>query len=1524
MDRLVDWKQSLWDPTDRLLDQRDDGVPIAVDPVRLAFALAAGGALAVDAGVSGLDAGRLRVALGPDTLARELALLERAAREGAADGEHVLWLALGELTWTDAAGAARSSPLALWPVELVAARLAPAAGCAPRANDALLERLRADHGLALAGAHVLDLAALLDAAAEAAQERAGWRVQRTARLAAWSFACFDLWRDLDQLGDELASRAPVAWLAGGDPPPATPSQPDVLAPLDADASQLAAIAAAAGGASFVLQGAPGTGKSQTIANIVADCTSRGKTVLVVSDRRVALDTVLHRLATVGLAEFCLPLYGEHADRAHVVESLARTLERAFRPGSGPNAQTSRLVELAAALDRHAAALHAPGALGKSLHEVVGRLVELRTTPCAALAERDAALLDRAGFARRRAAVIVLADAACAVEPIAEHPWRAAAPDAWPDGATERAELALAAIAAATDALAAALAEVSALVPGFVARTPDQLRALGALADLASASPRPGAELLTAMRSSRADDIGERVALVRARGGGEIDPPRDPAELIALAHRHRALVAEVAEAFDDGIDELAVPELWAQLKRWAQRPAPMRYMALRAVRAEVRRVARVELADDAMIAALEAVIAERACRAAIVAVAEPARRWLGELAAHPLVIDLPRVDAAAAWAVELRRAFDRASVAGGDTGRNAAWRALVGMVSAQAGRVDESAASELAPFARLADAVARWEPALAELAGATGIAAARVGAGRDHLPALREQVAALGASVGSLASWARYHLARHAAERAGIGPALDAIERGDLAAADLAAAWERATLVAWGEAELRVVPVAGGAAHHARAAELADLDRRALQVAKARALARLAERVPRVLRTDADPQICALRAARTANGPVRDVLAALPDLLPRLAPCVLATPQAVARHLDPALVFDVVVFDEASRLPAAHALGALARARAAIVVGDARQPAPGGARDGLFELALDAGWPSRALAVHYRSRHDELFAFANRRYYGDAIEVAPAAVRDGLGASFVRVDGAPDAAGANRAEADALVAELARRAGDGRSFAIVAMSRAQAELIEAAIAEARAADPAFDAAVAGAAEPLLVGTPDRLQGEERDVALISIGGVPDSLGALAHPGGERWLAVAVTRARAAWVVFASFAPEDVAMVAPDLAELLASAARARGDEEAPASPITAAIARALGERGWIVRHRVGTGPYRVELAVLDPEDPARCVLAIEHDGAVYAAGRCARDRDRVRGEQLAARGWRVHRVWSLDWWFDPEREIQRAHGAIVAAIAAHRQKRTPAQRARVARGSAPLQAPALDRPSFAGARRGELIDTMPVMVAEATLALATGSGPQPGTTEITAPVVRIPRGAIAIGPYIAASIPPGRRTPDDLFAPRHAAELAKIVEQVLAAEAPMHIELLARRAAAYFGIGKVDDRVVEQVRAALAGRGRFGDEHGIVWRADQDPATVPGVRVPGSTASARRDIAEVPLSELAAAARVVVERAHDLDTADLVRGCARLLGFARLTDRVGERVALAIQLAAARQLITLDAGRARLP
>jgi very-short-patch-repair endonuclease len=1601
--RIERWKSSLIEGQkdgageDLLLDVRDGQrcLPLpGVDPIALSSVLSTGGAFTFEAGMDpGVETGWLRIPLPTVDLERRLTLLRRAARRARTSrGEHVLWIALGALVW-ESGGVERTSPLALWPAELErtasgSARLVTAEGVEPRINSALVGTLEREVAVLLAAPMIgsaIDIAGLFGAADGLAVTRPSWRVERIAKLGVFSFARFSLAADLAGARDTFTSHALVAQLAniesdarapfaqpsiaaadavtrpaGG----AVPASLDVVAPLDADAYQLAAIHAAAEGATFVLQAPPGTGSTQTIANLIVHASTQGKSVLVVGEAPAGLDAILQRLGSVGLAELCLPLYGAGATRGRIVAQLARVVERTFRPGvggsGGMETRDSRLVELRLALDGHVAALHAVGPFGRSLHDVLGRLVELRTAPNADLAEQDAVGLDRATFQTRLAAVTALATAAVPVEPVATHAWRLSTLESAPPGLRENAIVALEEAANAADVLAGGVRELSHLVPNLVAKTREQLSALGALAMVAAVSPRPGAELLTNMRSGKGEDIDERVALIRARGGGTVEVPRDPLAFLALAHKHRALVNEVEDHFTHTVESLDAGTLWAQLRKWTHSMAPLRFVALRTARAEVKAAAmptHLET-DEAMISALEAVLAERACRSALLAAAEPAKRWFGNVGGDPLTLDLAKLDDAVSWSAELRRAFDALDVIGGAAGRESAWRALVAQVAANPGTnkpagaetsaVSAGLAIDAPIFAKIAEAVARWSPALAALGDATGIPAATLAAGDDHLVALRERVDVLRHAVDALPAWVAFHSARCAGRAAGIGPAIGAIERGDLGASDLATAWERATLLAWADAELADRPALShfhGATHHAQVTAFADLDRGALALARARALAKLAALTPRLSQDPTGELALLAGEAKSPERSLRALLAALPTVRARIAPCILATPSSVAELLEPAASFDLVVICDADQLTTPVAIGAITRGAATMIVGDRARQIEGS----LLADCAAATLPELSLGWHYRSKHEDLVSLANERAYAGRLQVLPVAhATSELGVAWRGVAATFDGdALVNRAEAEAIVADVLSRLRDpaqrARSIGVVVMTDEQRALIEDLLDEARADDPTLEALLEpaelgpdAAVEPVVIDTIGAFACP-RDVILLAATFAPTERGDLAieygplvAPGGDRALLAASTRAREQLVVFSSIASEEVPVDARagvcELAALLAFVQKGgslvrRVEDAPPASAITEAIGRALVERGWIIRHQVGIGPFKLDLAVVDPNDPDRFVLAIEHDGAAYATSRVARDRDRLRPQTLAQLGWRLHRIWGLDWWADAEREIQRAHGAIVTAIAATRQRRAPVvtKPPRLSRASA---APATAQGS------APVVRIPPKAASSEPPVLASGSGPTLATPLAaydgpTTPT-KIARNAIPIGPYTAAAIPAGRRTPDDLFAPRYLGEVQKIVEQVLAAEAPMHVDLLARRVGGYFGIGRLSQRVNDQIVLALDGRGKFGDEDKIVWRLDQDPTSVPPVRVAGQHATARRAIEEVPLSELASAARIVVERAGGITTPELVRDSARLLGFARVTEQVSERVTLGVRLAIARELIRISDNKALLP
>ncbi len=1469
-------------------------------------------------------------------------------------GARTLFVALGLLRWRGPEAAAddpaHHAPIVLLPVELRRAgagdryRLVEVAGEDARVNETLLEKLRADLGVTIAAPAAvgddgaLALAPVFAAFAAACADRAGWAVVPAARLGVFSFTRAVMWTDLAARQDAVLAAPLVRHLAcsagepfAADAPAADGAEAlpsELFCPLDADASQLAAVRAAEAGRSFVLQGPPGTGKSQTIANLIAQCLARGQTVLFVAEKIAALEVVQRRLAGVGLGDFCLPLHSHRAQKRAIVEDLGRVLERTWRPaiGAAGHDADARLLAARRALDGYVAALHDPTPLGITVHEALCRLTTLRDAPAldpaaagdvAAGGGPDAGWLD----ARREALARYAIAYADAVGPgegagIATHPWRDSTLTAWQLSSADAVTGALDELHGALGELDGALDATVAAVPGLRPARIPQLVALGALATVAATSARPGAELVTAAPTPadpEAAAIAERVALVKAGAVGALEPrgvPRDPRTWLVVARQRRKLRAAVDAHWQDElldpatVSEPELAELAARFRRWSRRFALWRWLALRGARARLRRWCDGALPSDAQIADdLDAAISVRRCARLLVVARPAARRWLGAMApADPSRADegadLDAIEGVLGWAGELRAAFDAVAdvVPGGAEARAAAWRSLVASVAfCPTGGAEP-------PWPGVARAIARFVAAVERLRTACGVEVAGRAATADVVAWLRARFGGWRGAVGALRGWAGYVRARAEIDGLGLGPAAAACERGEVAAERLAEAWERALLLVWTDARIdgtEALRTFHGATHHARVAEFTTLDVTSMATARARLLVRLAERVPRIApgsgrddTADAGEVGILLHEVKKQrrHKPLRTLFAQTPGLLARLKPCLLMSPLSVAQYLDPSVRFDVVVFDEASQIPTADAIGALARGNTAVIVGDSRQLPPtrffepGGGRaagdgagdgddddayeelDSVLDECVAARLPQLHLGWHYRSRHEDLIAFSNRRYYEGALDVFPAAaarVAD-LGVAWRKVDGVYDRGGTrtNRVEAEAVVADLVRRLEDpvqqARSIGVVTFSRAQQELIEDLLDDARRARPALDRWFGEeTAEPVLVKNLETIQGDERDVVLFSIGYGPDAdgkmtlnLGPLGKEGGERRLNVAVTRAREQLVVFSSLEPEQLAADAAavgvrHLGELLAyvkaGGSAATADAGTMASPLVAAVADALTARGWIVRPAVGCAGYKIDLAIVDPDDPGRYVLAVECDGAAYASARTTRDRDRLRAQVLGGLGWRLHRIWALDWWHYPEKEAQRVHSAVIAAIAAARQARRPTTLPpRTARASQPPRSRNASGPVAAAARGAEAAsDLEPVTDAVTAPMTATASGPVPvrvpgsASGSVTIPVsapVPVPVAAASGSPaqgtlfppagpgevpsllqYRAASVPAGRRRPDDLTEPRFEPELGKLIDQILEAEAPVHIDRLARRVGAYFGIGRLSPKVTERVR-----------------------------------------------------------------------------------------------------------------
>ncbi len=435
-------------------------------------------------------------------------------------------------------------------------------------------------------------------------------------------------------------------------------------------------------------------------------------------------------------------------------------------------------------------------------------------------------------------------------------------------------------------------------------------------------------------------------------------------------------------------------------------------------------------------------------------------------------------------------------------------------------------------------------------------------------------------------------------------------------------------------------------------------------------------------------------------PLRHLFDQMPGLLARLKPCLLMSPLSVSQFL-PAdadkLHFDLVVFDEASQLLPEDAIGAVYRGKQLVVTGDNQQLPPttffqqlAGADDPgiaedepVFESVLDtslaAGLPRRTLRWHYRSRHEGLIAFANETFYDGKLITFPAPCAGDLAHSvrFHHVKEAVYDRGGRRdnpREAQAVVAHVLDhfRKRPELTLGVIALSYPQMEAIEDELERQLRDHPELERHVDGdRLGGFFVKNLETVQGDERDVIILSIGYGPDetgklilNFGPLNRAGGERRLNVAVTRAREALLVVSSIRAADIELSPMasaglthlrqylDYAERGTAALHAAAAVAPPPTPLHEDVQRVLREHGYDAIAHVGCGAVRIDLGVIKPDRPDVLLLGIEFDGPAYAQAPTARDRDRLRPEVLGKLGWRLHRIWAADWLHRRDDEVAR--------------------------------------------------------------------------------------------------------------------------------------------------------------------------------------------------------------------------------------------------------------------------------
>jgi very-short-patch-repair endonuclease len=1080
-------------------------------------------------------------------------------------------------------------------------------------NPVLLHKLASQFGAsteALADEPVDKIPGLLQEAALAA-EIPGFDIIDRRVIGTFTYAKLPMVRDLQAAGDLLADSDVVAAIAG-DPeaqellsadatatgqPATSTSDPTLDSPeddysvLDADSSQRSAISAVLSGRSLVIHGPPGTGKSQTIANLIAALVARGRKVMFVAEKRAAIDAVLSRLKGVDLGDMVLDIHDGTRDRMRIARDLGDALDEAQRTGEPDVGDLHRrLIDRQRRLSQHVAALHEkhpPWAM----------------TPF----EVQSALL---GVPDRARTPVRLANP--------EHIDREAA-DRLRDELREFAHLGGFTIRPQS-------------TPWFGARlgTPDQARQA---CDLASRLSSRGLPMLAHRVTQASEETGLR-------------PPRGYAE-----GRHRVQlytgVAQTLRVFDPAVFAARPDQL-------AAATGDGRGLGLRERRA-LRKQAHSLLTA--------------ACRTAA---AEPSRE-------------------------DLTAALSQAAA------ELAQW---------QQQRTDEGPPRLPSSLPDVQDLQQDCEHQLAQL--------------RACLPVpdddAEARLAALAADQDTAWKLPRLYQLGAGFDEQGLGALLDELARReagpDLAAAAFDYAWYASILDQIRVRDPRYAAHRGGAldeiASDFRVRDVQHLAANRVRVRRAWAdrLRDAQDQHPlqaRVIRKQA--------ALRRGHLPLRRLLDQTGDVLFALKPCWAMSPLMVSQVLPPTRLFDVVIFDEASQIIPADAISSIMRGHQIVVAGDDRQLPPtnffrqvgdesddpgengedgengdsDGGDDNLvsfgtgFESVLDAlrpllpTWP---LAWHYRSRDERLVAFSNSRIYGGALTTFPGVFRDDCLRHVVVAQGPePGQEVSVGAEVDKVVELILEhaRTRPHESLGVIALGIRHAERIDASLRYALAAHPDLEGFFAeDSPEPFFVKNLERVQGDERDAIILSIGygKHPDGRmryqwGPLLRDGGERRLNVAATRAKHRLTLVSSFSSHDVdpdrvtkagARLLADYLEYAGSGGTvAAATGAAELNPFEADVRDRLAACGITVVPQYGVGGYRVDFAATHPQDADRMVLAIEADGASYRQSGSVRDRDRLRGEHLQRLGWKFHRLWSTDWFTDPQAEVAKVRDAYERAV-----------------------------------------------------------------------------------------------------------------------------------------------------------------------------------------------------------------------------------------------------------------------
>ena len=1249
----------------------------------------------------------LQTALETDDLQQRLFYIYQDSKSVLEElGYSTLYMATAFLAWTETntSTETRLAPLLLIPVELERSGVRSAFRLKWNSEDIStnisLKEILLQQDIKLPDFEMPDIRAgindYLQKVTASIQSRPNWHILKDTSLGFFSFTKFIMYKDID----------PGAWPEGSSPVEhplikaifGSSGEPildsgfqenevdqklksfNLFHVLDADPSQIAIIEDVKAGRNLAVEGPPGTGKSQTIVNIIAELMAAGKSVLFVSEKMAALEVVKDRLDNVGLGDFCLELHSRKSNKKEFLANLERTLYGAApRPAPSGN-DYDELESLKLELDRYAEDLGTPfGKIQLSPYvffhqkESARCYFEKLSKSMPRIRLGNIGTCGNQDYEEARRKLRELQGILPMIAPVSGHPWFGCSPAVILPSHEET---------------------IGELLNNCLAESGNLQTVIDKLVELCGIRPAQFiAEIPPIMEAAKVMAASRPVSQSVLMNSNWDRPNQNADNLVSKLTEFQGIRRQVLGKFKN---EVTNPDIDALLEPFEKLSGQF----FKIFNGKYRRLKRQILllyqkplrkSDGLIIADLKELKQYQSRRKAIQGYQAEGQNlfgpyWQGE------ETDPEILRSFSAWIISFRQCLAAKYLSAG----------AVDIVSR--GVSPESIKRAVEELDRSGKNLSQLLETLAGQVGADYeiIFGQKIAA--VNLPELVSRLRLWQSALNKLQLWSQYIALRQQCTPGLAGPLVPAIEKDIVNADDLLPCFEgnfADDMLAAIFVERPALANFIGTLHEHKIKRFADLDRKTILLNRQKLVQKLLQVRPSFYEgASSGSEIGILRGEfnrKRGHMPIRKLMSQVGGLIQKIKPCFMMSPLSIAQFLDPKTTrFDVVVYDEASQVRPEDALGALLRGKQATVIGDTRQLPPTTFFDRLIEdtpeedTAADSShietesilhqcrtcFPVKMLRWHYRSKHESLVAVSNKEFYDNRLLLYPSPVQESedLGLHLIYLPATIYDRGAgqtNRQEAK-IIAEKAvehYQKHPQKSLGIGAFNvNQQQAILEEVELQLRRHPEMEQYFQSDRFEHFFVKNLETIQGDERDVIFISVGYGFDkfkkltlNFGPLNNVGGERRLNVLITRAREKCAVFSNFKAPDLRLDAGApwglrALKLFLNFAENHVLEANPAdreneSLFEDSVYEFVRESGYTVTQHVGCAGFRVDLAIADRAAKGNFLLGIECDGAKYHRSPVARDRDRLRQQILESLGWSIYRIWSTDWYRN-RRECQQ--------------------------------------------------------------------------------------------------------------------------------------------------------------------------------------------------------------------------------------------------------------------------------